>query len=77
MSMTAQEYRANARQCLSWAGSASDPENRDAFVALAATWETAADRSERSTAAQGIRATGEPSLRQGPWVNGPRWTRPL
>jgi len=42
MTMTAQEYRANARQCLSWAESASDPENREAFFALAATWESAA-----------------------------------
>jgi hypothetical protein len=53
MTMTAQEYRANARQCLSWAESASDPENRDAFFALAATWEAAADRIESSTAAPG------------------------
>jgi len=56
--------RANARQCLSWAESASDPENREAFFALAATWESAAARIERSTAAPGIRATGEPSLRR-------------
>jgi hypothetical protein len=41
MTMTAQEYRANARQCLSWAESARDPENREAFFALAATWEAA------------------------------------
>ncbi len=57
-------YRANAKQCLSWAESAIDPENRDAFFALAATWEAAADRIERSTVAQGIRATGESSLRR-------------
>jgi hypothetical protein len=63
-SIIAQAYRANARQCLSWAESASDPENRDAFFALAATWEAAAERIERSTAAPGIRATGEPSLRR-------------
>jgi hypothetical protein len=44
MTMTAQEYRANACQCLSWAESASDPENREAFFALAATWESAAAR---------------------------------
>jgi hypothetical protein len=68
MTMTAQEYRANARQCLSWAESARDPENREAFLALAATWISAAARIEhaarieRSTAAQGIRATDEPSL---------------
>jgi hypothetical protein len=54
MTMTAQEYRANARQCLSWAESASDPENREAFFALAATWESAAARIEKSTAAPGI-----------------------
>lgn len=48
MTMTAQEYRANARQCLSWAELASDPENRHAFFALAATWESAAARIERS-----------------------------
>jgi hypothetical protein len=54
MTMTAQEYRANARQCLSWAESATDPENREAFFALAATWESAAARIERSTAPSGI-----------------------
>jgi hypothetical protein len=64
MTMTAQEYRANARQCLSWAESASDPENREAFFALAATWESAAARIEKSTAAPGISTTGEPSLRR-------------
>ena len=64
MTMTAQEYRANARQCLSWAELARDPENRDAFFALAATWESAAARIERSTAAPEIRATREPSLRR-------------
>jgi len=64
MTMTAQEYRANARQCLSWAESASDPENREGFFVLAATWEAVAERVERSTAAQRIRATGEPSLRR-------------
>ena len=51
-----------------WAGarqdSRCDPENRHAFFALAATWEAAADRIERSTAAPGIRAIGEPSLRR-------------
>jgi hypothetical protein len=30
VTMAAQQYRANARQCLSWAESASDPENREA-----------------------------------------------
>jgi hypothetical protein len=68
MTMTAQEYRANARQCLSWAESASDPENRDAFFDLAATWVAAAARIEhaarveKSTAATGINATREPLL---------------
>jgi hypothetical protein len=63
-STIAQEYRANAHQCRSWAESARDPENRDAFFALAATWESAAERIERSTAAPEIRATGESSLRR-------------
>jgi hypothetical protein len=69
-SIIAQTYRANARQCLSWAESASDPENRDAFFALAATWISAAARiehparTEKSTAAPEIRAPGEPSLRR-------------
>ena len=64
MTMTAQEYRANERQRLSWAESASDPENREAFSALAATWESAAARIEELTAAPGISTTGEPSLRR-------------
>jgi hypothetical protein len=64
VSIVAQAYRANAKQCPSWAESASDPDNRDAFFALAVTWEAAADRIERSTAAPGIRATGEPPLRR-------------
>jgi hypothetical protein len=64
VSIVAQAYRSNARQCLSWAESASDPENKEAFFALAATWISAAARIERSTATQGIRATGEPSLRR-------------
>ena len=70
MTMTAQAYRANAKQCLSWAESATDPENREAFFALAATWISAAARiehparTEKSTAAPEIRATGEPSLRR-------------
>jgi hypothetical protein len=63
MTMTAQEYRANTRQCLSWAQSASDPENRDAFFALAATWESAADRTQKSTAA-GDQSNRRPSLRR-------------
>jgi hypothetical protein len=73
MTMTAQEYRANERQCLSWAESASDPENREAFLALAATWESAAARIEKSTAAPGInlRSVGRPR------VNGSRRARPL
>jgi hypothetical protein len=78
MTMTAQEYRANARQCLFWAESASDPENRDAFFALAATWESAAARIEKSTAVPEIRATQKPSLRRAAAGYGPRWTcRPL
>jgi len=56
MTMTAREYRANARHCLAWAESAIDPENREAFFALAATWISAAVRLERSTAAPEIRA---------------------
>ena len=69
-SIIAREYRANAKQCLSWAESASDPENREAFFALAATWISAAARIEhaarieRSTAAPEIRAAGEPLLRR-------------
>ena len=60
--MTVQEYRANARQCLSWAESASDPNDREAFFDLAATWVSAAAiehaaRIEKSTA-------GEPLLRR-------------
>jgi hypothetical protein len=70
VSIVAQAYRANAKQCLSWAESASDPENKEAFFALAATWISAAARiehparTEKSTAAPEIRATGEPSLRR-------------
>ena len=70
MAMTVQQYRANARQCLSWAESAKDPENREAFFALAATWISAAARIEhtarieRSTAVPEIRATDEPPLRR-------------
>jgi hypothetical protein len=64
VSIVAQAYRTSAKQCLSCAESASDPENREAFFALAATWESAAARIERSTATPGIRATGEPSLRR-------------
>jgi hypothetical protein len=60
----AREYRANAKQCLSWAESASDPENREAFFALAATWISTAARIEhaarieRSTTAPEVRAAG-------------------
>jgi hypothetical protein len=64
MTTTVQEYRANARQCLSWAESARDPENRDAFFALAATWEGVAARVERSTAPPQIGAIHEPSPRR-------------
>ena len=77
MTMTVQEYRANARQCLSWAESAINSENREAFFALAATWESVAVRIERSNAVPEIRATRKPLLRRGPRVNGPRWTLPL
>jgi len=66
MTMTAREYRANARQWLAWAESAIDPENRAAFSALAATWIGAAVRLERSTAAPEIRAPGELALHRGP-----------
>jgi hypothetical protein len=48
MTMTVQEYRANARQCVSWAESARDSENRDAFFDLAATWVSAAARIEHA-----------------------------
>jgi hypothetical protein len=48
MTMTVQEYRANARQGLSWAESARDPEYRDAFFDLAATWVSAAARIEHA-----------------------------
>jgi hypothetical protein len=37
-----------AKQCLSWAESASEPENREAFFALAATWISAAARIEHA-----------------------------
>jgi hypothetical protein len=63
MTMTAQEYRANARQCLSWAESARDPENRDAFFALAATWVSAAARIEHAARIEKSTA-GEPALRR-------------
>ena len=64
MTTTVQEYRANARQCLSWAELAREPENRDAFFALAATWEGVATWVERLTAAPeigAIRRTFTPS----------------
>jgi hypothetical protein len=63
MTMTAQAYRANAKQCLSWAESATDPENREAFFALAATWESAAaDREiDRPAGDQSNRRTFAPS----------------
>jgi hypothetical protein len=47
MTMTAQEYRANARQCLSWAESARDPEHREAFFDLSATWVSARSSTPR------------------------------
>jgi hypothetical protein len=73
-SISAREYRANAKQCLSWSESASDPKNREAFFALAATLDQRcariehAARIERSTAAPEIRAAGEPLLRRRPRV---------
>ena len=54
VSIVAQAYRANAKQWLSWAESASDPENKEAFFALAATWMSAAARIE-STPRRGSR----------------------
>jgi hypothetical protein len=72
MTMTAQEYRANARQCLSWAESARDPENRDAFFALAATWEGVAARVERSTAPPQIGAIRDLHSVERLRVSGPR-----
>jgi len=63
MTMTAQEYRANARQCLSWAESARYPGNRDAFFDLAATWVGAAARIEHVARIEKSTA-GEPPLRR-------------
>ena len=63
-STIAREYRANAKQCLSWAESTSDPDNREGFFALAATWISAAARIEKSTAVPEIRETDEPALRR-------------
>jgi hypothetical protein len=77
MTMTAQEYRANACQCLSCADSAKDPENRGAFFALAATWERAAERIERSNAAPEIRQPANLRSLGRPRANGPCWTRSL
>jgi hypothetical protein len=48
MTMTAQEYRANAKQCLSWAELTGDPDKREAFFDLAATWVSAAARIEHA-----------------------------
>mgnify|MGYP001305635895 CR=1 FL=1 len=59
--ITAQGYRANARQCLAWAEAASDPENREAFFDLAATWEAAALRIEHSE----FRRRREPHVARG------------
>jgi hypothetical protein len=62
--------RANAKQCLSSAELASDPDNREAFFDLAAIWVSVAARIEhaarieKSTAVPGIRATDEPPLRR-------------
>lgn len=53
--ISAQEFRANARQCLAWAEAAGDPENREAFFDLAETWEAAAARVEQSEAGRGRR----------------------
>jgi hypothetical protein len=39
---------ANAKQCLSWAELASDPDNREAFFDLAAIWVSAAARIEHA-----------------------------
>jgi hypothetical protein len=64
-STIAREYRAKSA-----AESTSDPDNREGFFALAATWISAAARIEhaarieRSTAAPEIRAAGEPLLRR-------------
>jgi hypothetical protein len=63
MTMTAQEYRANARQCLSWAESARDPENRDAFFDLAATWVSAAARIEHAARIEKSSAVPEENRR--------------
>ena len=63
MTMTVQEYRANARQCLSWAELARDPENRDAFFDLAATWVSAAARVEHAAWIEKSTAR-EPPLRR-------------
>jgi hypothetical protein len=45
--MTPQEMRANAHQCLSWSELAHYRENREAFLALARAWMSAAIRLER------------------------------
>ena len=47
-SLTTQEYRVNARQCLAWGEQAKDSESREAFFALAKTWDAAARRLEES-----------------------------
>ena len=63
MTMTVQEYRANARQCLSWAESASDPENREAFFDLAATWVSVAARIEHAARIEKSSAVPEENRR--------------
>lgn len=50
ISTIAEEYRANAKQCLAWAEAARDTENREAFYELAATWAAAAVRLDQSAA---------------------------
>lgn len=51
ISSIAEEYRANAKQCLAWAEQATDTKTRKAFFELAATWSAAALRIEQQSAA--------------------------
>ena len=62
-SIIAREYRANAKQCLSWAELASDPDNRGAFFALAATWISAAARIEHAARIEKSSAVPEENRR--------------
>ena len=71
MTMTAQDYRANARQCLSRAELARDPEHRDAFFDLAATWVSAAARIEHAARIEKS-TVREPHSVGRPRVNGSR-----